>query len=184
MAQPEAAWKTLAHDGPLVVEGRPAAASHLREIRVRGRVPVEPEALFAVLWDVSTQHEWVPNVKTLRVVRRADDEIVLYERVKIPVVQDRDYVLRLTRRVEPTTRVHEVIAEGRSELGPPPAQGVVRMTKLWSRFTIAPAPGGGSDLTYVSFGDPAGSVPAWIIRAADVRGPRDFVKALVKRATR
>ena len=56
------------------------------------------------------------------------------------------------------------------------------MTRLQSRFELRPARDGGSDITYVSFGDPVGKVPRWIIRAADVRGPREFVRAMIKRA--
>ena len=154
----------------------------LREIRAQAHSALGPEAVFAVLWNVAVQHEFVPNVKDLRVLRQSEDEVVVYERVKIPVAQDRDYVLRLTKKVDAATRVYEVKAEGASELGPPPPRGVVRMTRLSSVFGVRPGRDGGSDITYTSFGDPAGSLPAWIIRAADVSGPRDFVRAILQRA--
>lgn len=181
-APSEGAWKELTKDGGILVEARPMQGTALREIRVRTHSLLEPEAIFAVIWNVSEQHEFVPNVKELKVLRASDEEVVLYERITIPIVQDRDYVLRLTKRVDERQRTYEVVAEGRSELGPPPAKGVVRMTRLSSRFTVTPAPEGGSLVTYVSFGDPTGNVPSWIIRTADVRGPRDFVRAILRRA--
>jgi len=181
-AAAEPGWRKLSEGEGMLIEARPMEDSRLREIRVQAWSPLPPEAIFAVIWNVGEQHEFVPNLQTLRVIRSSDEEIVVYERVKIPVVQDRDYVLRLTRRIDAATRVHQVFAEGKSELGPPPMRGVVRMTRLSSSFTIVPDPVGGSRLTYVSFGDPAGTIPEWIIRAADVRGPRDFVRALLRRA--
>lgn len=178
----EADWKKLSDEDGVLVEGRPRAGTDLREIRVRTHTRLPPEALFAVIWDVARQHEFVPNVKVLRVLRASDEEAVIYERVKIPVIQDRDYVLKLTRRIDPHSRVHEVFAIGASELGPRPDKGVVRMTRLESHFVLRPAADGGTDLSYESFGDPVGKVPRWIIRAADVRGPREFVRAMIKRA--
>ena len=180
-ADEEQGWSKLNEDAGLLVEARPVPGTALREIRVRVASPLSPAAIFAVLWDVAAQHDFVPNLRTVRVLRSSDDEIVVYERTKIPVVLDRDYVLRLTRHVDPATRVHEVFAEGLTE-GPPPPRGVVRMTRLSSHFVIEPGASGGSMITYTSFGDPVGKLPAWIIRAADVRGPRDFVRAILKRA--
>lgn len=175
----EEAWQQLDEGDGILVEGRPMPGTKLREIRVQAWSPLPPAAIFSVIWDVSAQHEFVPNVKELRVLRSAEEEVVIYERVKIPVVQDRDYVLRLTKKIDGP--VHEVFAEGRSELGPPPPKNVVRMTRLSSHFLLRPSDGG-TRLSYVSFGDPAGKIPEWIIRAADVKGPKDFVRAILRRA--
>ncbi len=177
-------WKRLEEAHGVVVEGRAVSGSQLREVRVVAQCVASPQKLFEVLWDVRAQAQWVPNLKELRVLRSSDDEHLIYERVKIPVVQDRDYVLRMTKKIDAASGVYEIIGSGASELGPAPTSGVVRMTELRSRFTLAPSEGGGSRITYVSFGDPAGKIPMWIARAADVRGPKDFVVALIKRATR
>jgi len=181
-AQPEAPWEKIADEHGILIEARPMPGTALREIRAQTHSPVSPEIIFEVIWNVGAQHEFLPNLTTVRVVRQSDDEVVVYERVKIPVAQDRDYVLRLTKKVDAQAHVYDVYAQGASELGPAPEKGVVRMTKLWSTFSMRPGKDGGTDLTYTSFGDPAGTLPSWIIRAADVRGPRDFVRAILQRA--
>src|SRR5262245_19046845 len=105
-ASADEGWKKLDEGGGMLIEGRPMAGTNLREVRVRAWSPLPPAAIFAVIWNVAAQHEFVPNVKVLRVLRASADEVVVYERVNVPVVQDRDYVLRLTKKIEGD--VHEV----------------------------------------------------------------------------
>jgi hypothetical protein len=181
-AQTGSPWKKLAQEDGMLIEARPMPGTRLREIRLTTASSLAPELIFNVIWNAKDQRDWVPNVKELRVLRSSDDEVVLYERIKIPVVQDRDYVLSLAKKIDKAAGIYQIFAVGKSELGPPPPSGVVRMTRLSSTYTIKALPEGGSQITYLSFGDPAGSVPAWLIRAADVKAPKDFVKAILKRA--
>jgi hypothetical protein len=179
-AQAEPPWHTLSDKEGMLIEGRPMPGTALREVRLRTRSPLPAEEIFATIWNVSDQASYVPNIKWLHVLAQGPEQVVIHERVHIPVAQDRDYVLRLTRKIDRVTGRYQVFAEGRSELGPPPEKGVVRMTRLWSTYTLVARPDGGSDVEYLSFGDPTGSLPAWIIRAADQRGPREFVRAILE----
>ena len=166
-------------DGVLSVWARPMNRTNLRELEVRAHSPIVPERIYEAIWDASWQGS-LPGVNTLRVLSKNDAQMVIYERLALPVVHDRDHVLALTRAHEGER--FRVEAADASTLGPPSPPGVVRMTDVRSRFALSRAGDGGTDLVYTSFGDPAGSAPAWITRAADERGARDFVRAIFAHA--
>lgn len=179
LASAETPWKMLSVDGVLSVWARPMDQTNLREIEVRAHSPMVPERIYEAIWDASWQGS-CPGVKTPRVLSKGDAQTMNYERLALPVVHDRDHVLALTRAHEGER--FRVEAEGASTLGPPSPPGVVRMTNVCLRSALSRAGDGGTDLVYTSFGDPAGSVPAGISRAADERGPRDFVRAIFAHA--
>ena len=107
-----------------MIQGRPTGVGQLREIRLTTNSSLTPEQIFAVAWDVDSQHEFMPNVQELRVLQRSEEQVVVYQRVRIPVVQDRDYVLKMTKKVDLHTRVHQIFTEGRPDLGPPATRGI------------------------------------------------------------
>lgn len=154
-------------------------------VRIATQVPdLTPAQLFAVAWDVGTQLSWVPRLKRLTVLKATEDECVIYEQVKIPVAKDRDYVLRLRATARGEAGRYEIKAAPPAELSVPLDPQHVRMTDLWSKWTFQPLGAGGTALTYESYGDPAGALPDWLKKSAAVRGPSDFVKALLAETRR
>ena len=177
-----APWKADGSAQGFAIEKRPAKASGLYETRISGPVDLPPKAIFDVLWDVKRQKAFAPHVKRLDILEVQEDSVVIYEQVDIPAATDRDYVLRLTKTVDEKTGLYQVAAEVAP--GPPPDKDHVRMTDIWSQFTIEPGDKGGSIITYHSFGDPAGALPTWLKNAAATRAPLDFVLAIVAEARR
>ncbi|MCC6808625.1 MAG: hypothetical protein IT381_14470 [Deltaproteobacteria bacterium] len=174
-------WQPAGTERGFAIEKRPAKGTSLFEVRVSGPVDLAPKQIFDVLWDVRAQKTFAPHIKRLDVVSEAKDSVVIYEQVEVPVVQDRDYTLRLRRLTDDNTQLYQVIAENADSLGPPPDKDHVRMKVIWSNFTIEPGDKG-SVVTYHSFGDPAGDIPTWLKNAAATRAPLDFVLAIVKEA--
>ena len=188
-ADPETAaeFKEAGRDGPLLVFKRQLPQKVAPIVRITTQVPdLTPAQLFATAWDVPTQLAWVPRLGRLTILKAAENEWVIYEQVKIPVAKDRDYVLRLRAVARGQGGRYEIKAE------PPPPQDVsqpidpghIRMTDLWSQWIFTATPAGGTALSYESYGDPAGDLPAWLKKSAAVRGPSDFVKALIAETRR
>ena len=179
-------FKEAGRDGSLVIFKRQLPQAVAPIVRITAEVPdLTPAQLFAVAWDVPTQLAWVPRLKRLTVLKAAENEWVIYEQVKIPVAKDRDYVLRLQAVTRGEGGRYQIKA------APPPSQEVappdpdhIRMTDLWSQWSFTATAAGGTALSYESYGDPAGELPTWLKKSAAVRGPSDFVKALLAETRR
>src|SRR5262249_48320202 len=109
-----------------------------------------------------------------RVIRKSDDEFVVYDQIDTPVVRDRDVTLRLYKVVRPD--FSEVRFESNEALGPPPDPKRVRLPVVRGAWTIV-ANGNGSRLTYSCYSEPGGSIPAFMVRGAQ----RDHVTIDVER---
>lgn len=181
------AFAEVLRDGNLVAFTwqQPAVVAPI--VRVQVQVPdLSPADLFAVAWDVGSQSRWAPHLKRLDILSAQPDELLLYEQIAVPVVKNRDYVVRLrvTQRGDGAGGSFRIDANAASDASRPVDSGYVRMTDLWSRFLFVPRAGGGCELTYDAFGDPAGAIPGWLKRSGSVRGPADFVRALVEETRR
>lgn len=185
---------------PVTAAPAEAAAASEAELTVRKRqlpdavapivlvtvqVPdLKPEQLFAVAWDVRSQARWAPRIKLLEILRADANEWIIYEQVDVPVTKDRDYVLRLTATARGEAGLYQIKASAPPGFPRPLDPQHVRMTNLWSEWNFRAAPTGGTLVSYESYGDPAGSLPGWLKKAAAERGPVDFVKALIAETRR
>lgn len=182
---PAVEFKEAGRDGPLVIFKRQLPQKVAPIVRITAEVPdLTPAQLFAAAWDVPTQLAWVPRLKRLTVLKAAENEWVIYEQVKIPVAKDRDYVLRLSAVARGPEGRYVIKAEPPPQVLQPLDPEHIRMTDLWSQWTFTATAAGGTALSYESYGDPAGELPAWLKKSAAVRGPSDFVKALIAETRR
>lgn len=182
-AAPAAAAET--GEAALVIRKRQLPDAVAPIVLVSVRVPdLRPEQLFAVAWDVRTQARWAPRIKLLEILRADANEWIIYEQVDVPVTKDRDYVLRLQATARGEGGLYQIKASAPPGYPRPLDPQHVRMTDLWSQWNFRPGPTGGTLVSYESYGDPAGSLPGWLKKAAAERGPVDFVKALLAETRR
>lgn len=182
-AAPAAAAET--GEAALVISKRQLPDAVAPIVLVSVRVPdLRPEQLFAVAWDVRTQARWAPRIKLLEILRADANEWIIYEQVDVPVTKDRDYVLRLQATAHGEGGLYQIKASAPPGYPRPLDPQHVRMTDLWSQWNFRPEPTGGTLVSYESYGDPAGSLPGWLKKAAAERGPVDFVKALLAETRR
>jgi len=154
-------------------------------VLVTVRVPdLKPEQLFAVAWDVRSQAKWAPRIKRLEILKADANEWIIYEQVDVPVTKDRDYVLRLQATARGQGGLYQIKAMAPRGYPWPLDAEHVRMLDLWSEWNFRAEPTGGTLVSYESYGDPAGSLPGWLKKAAAERGPVDFVKALLAETRR
>jgi hypothetical protein len=183
----EAPWVEAYRDSTTVAYKRQQAHAVAPVVRVHAQVPdLQPSQLFAVAWDVRTQAGWVPLLKRLDILSQSPTEVLLYEQVDVPVIRDRDYLLRLSIPPRRDGSPDELRIEARGAQDPrvPPDPGHVRMTDLWSTWIFRPRRDGGTEVIYEAYGDPAGALPTWLKKSAALRGPLEFVRALVKETRR
>jgi hypothetical protein len=95
-------------------------------------------------------------------LRKTDNDIVIHDEIKTPVVSDREVTMRLERYSQPTLGMR---FETRNDLGPPPNPKRVQLPVVRGAWRVEPA-GTGSRLVYTCYSEPGGSVPAWMVRGA------------------
>jgi hypothetical protein len=145
------------------------------EFAAEGAFAAPPAQVRRALLDYPNHMKWQKYLKECRVLARADDGIDVYQRMNPPVVDDRDFTLRVTWGDDSGVLwTRAVVANDR---GPAPVPGVVRVSTNENSFRLEPTDGGRSThAVYRIHIDMAGSVPAWMAKSqasADI--PEFFV---------
>ncbi len=134
----------------------------LIELAAEGEIDAAPSEVQAVLLDPARQRRMIKRLAEHRVLARSDGEMLVYQRLNLPVVSDRDYVEQVTWGASGATRfVHARIVGDR---GPPPTDAV-RMPTMDGYWELAPVDGGRrTHARYTVTLDFGGSVPRWMVR--------------------
>ena len=101
-------------------------------------------------------------IEEVRIVKRDDAGVVVYNRTSAPIIEDRDYTLRMwdDSFARPDGSVVWVTKwQAANELGPPPRANVVRVTVIYGELRMEPLPDGKSRVSYFVYTDPGGAVP-------------------------
>jgi ribosome-associated toxin RatA of RatAB toxin-antitoxin module len=178
-----AEWEWLSDKDGLLIERRPVNGSSFPEVRATAKSPLPPAAVFETLWKQREYPEFIPHLKRLDVLSDVGDDRVTYEQVAVPLGRDRDYTVRLRRRVDLWTQRYEILFASANEVGPPPDGRHERVRSIRGRWTVEPDPGGtGSVVRYEVQTDPGGVIPAWIVKRAQRGAVADLVRAVLTRA--
>ncbi len=133
------------------------------ELGAEGNFPAPPERVLAVLLDYPNHTHWVRGLKESRVVGRGDHWLDVYQRLDLPVIDDRDFTLHVTWGEHDGVtwlRFHAA-----NERGPEPQKGAVRVPLHDGEWQLEPIDGGkGTHAVYHFHLDLAGSFPAWMGR--------------------
>lgn len=157
----DVAWQTFKEADGVRYEKRPMPGTKFFEYRATFTIDRPPEQLQRDIWS-RLEVLRGKQVAEREVVRRGENELVLHDYIKTPVVSDRELTLRFEKSEGPprTIRYH-----ARNDLGPPPKAGRVLLPVVQGGWRIDPA-AGGSAVTYDCYSEPGGSVPAFMVRGA------------------
>lgn len=175
-------WRRVDVEHGIAIDAREVEGSTLHEVRATTHADVTPAAILAVLWRHEEHPTFVPHLLRADVLRDAGDERIVYEQISLPVLKDRDVVLRAKRTVDATTGAIDVTTASITGEGPPPSSRFVRVESSAGHWHAEPAAGGGSDVTYTIRTDPGGRVPDWIVNRAQREAVPDLVRAILDRA--
>ena len=175
-----AGWEKVGDKDGVTIERR-AKDNGLYEVRALAHAPLTPEKFFETLWKHGEYMQFVPHLKSLRLLVDEPDHKLIYEQIKMPVISDRDYTVRVSRVIDPATHLIEVHFDTANDQGPPPSKDYVRIPMVHGGWTLEPSEGG-VDISYYVFTDPGGAIPNWIINSAQKDATRDFLLAMIARA--
>ena len=183
LSPPEGSWQEAARSGDIVIYNRTRAGSDVREVLAVGTIDAAPEHVHRVLDDNARYQDFMPYTKESRVLKRDGATLWSYERINAPLVAERDYTVRIThrevKRGDGSVVLHHAFTQSNVD-GPPAVDGVVRVAVLDGRWELEPIDGGKrTRATYWVYTSPGGSVPTFLVNAANtnaVPGLFDAVK--------
>jgi hypothetical protein len=137
-----------------------------RIIRIAGEgvMPAPIGDVREVITDYRGQAGKVDRVSESRVLREGANWLLVYQRLNLPIISDRDYTLMV--RWGEDHGVQWVTFDSASWLAPPPRDGIVRVTDHHGSWQLRSVEGGRA--TFVRFQtriDLGGSLPRWMARA-------------------
>jgi hypothetical protein len=129
-----------------------------------GVIPAPPERVHYALLDYEHQAGKIGRVSEAKVLSRDARGLLVYERLNLPIISDRDFVLRVTHGVDGDKRWIAYWAV--NDRGPKPRDGVVRVTKHNGVWELLPTQDGRATIArceiQISLG---GMVPLWLAKS-------------------
>jgi hypothetical protein len=148
----------------------------------RGEVTVSHSLLtvLAVLADIPNFSHWVFQCDSASLMPTLGPNIAYIYIDGIWPVSDRDAVVRSTMNQNTVTlaiTIHSVAAPSLL----PQKKGVVRMPALDNTFILTPLTPGKTHITFITYADPGGLIPAWLANFVAVRAPYVTLDNMEKR---
>lgn len=173
-------WERRGGTDRFEVFARERPGTDVQEARIVGVLDAEAGAIHAALFDLERFSTFFPFIEASRVLERGDDHVIVYQRSKVPLLAERDYVVRIDQRVERTEGVvyFTVWSPGVSEKAPPMDSTRVRITSIRGEWRLSPAGQGKTRVRYTVFMDPGGSVPKTLANLAGRRGLPSIMEAV------
>jgi len=127
-----------------------------------------------ILEDVENYPNWVYSVSSGKLIKELGNDRTLYYSLDLPwPVSDRDIVIQSVKSKDNGLRYDMTATQG----GYPDQSGLVRMTSAFGSWQFIPKDGK-IEITYQFYGNPAGSIPTWMINMLIVDGPFETLKKL------
>ncbi|WP_224362813.1 START domain-containing protein [Hyalangium versicolor] len=184
MAQAAEEWETV-ESKKAVIKVRPRAGGQGKEIWAEKDVAASAIDVQTALMDSGSFRLWMPYVKESRIVStNPDGSRVAYARLKLPVVDDRDYTILVTdekKLAEDGTG--EYVQRWKAVEGAlPERKDIVRIKHNEGTWEISPKGEGSTHIVYKFSVDPAGSLPGWLASFGQKDGVLDTLNAVQERA--
>jgi len=175
-------WQMLSDREGMLVERRAHAGSGFYEVRATTHSPLPPAAIFDTIWRQREHPQFVPYLKRLDLLSDTGDERVSYEQVAVPLARDRDYTVRLRKRVDQDAQRFEVVFGIANDAGPPPDGSHIRVAQIRGRWLIEPGRDGrGARISYEVLSEPGGTIPSWVVNRVQGEAAASLVRAMLQR---
>jgi hypothetical protein len=129
-----------------------------------GRIPAPPDQVYGALLDYEHQPGKIGRVSEAKVLSRDPDGLVVYERLNLPIISDRDFVVRVTHGQDATRRWISYWAL--SDRGPPPRNGIVRVLRHSGQWELLPTKDGQATIAICEIRiNLGGLLPLWLAKS-------------------
>jgi hypothetical protein len=128
------------------------------------RIALPPAAVFESVWRIRDEGYEARITKKRVILKDTPNERVVYSQVRLPVVADRDYTLRLEAKRDVGVDVYQILYRTDNASGPKATTDHVRIELIRGGWTFEPDGEGGCLVTYFFLNDPGGVIPAFLAR--------------------
>jgi hypothetical protein len=158
---------------------KPVEGNPLKAFRGRTEVPHSMLTIMAVLTDVDNFPKWVFQCHSAKLLDDIGDDLAYIYIKGIWPVSDRDAVVRsvVTQDSDGVTTLHSQAA---SEITYEVAN-TVRLPMLDNRFILEPLADGWTRITFETFVNPGGMIPAWLANTVATKAPLTTLQKIQKR---
>ncbi len=164
------------------VETREVAGSAYPEIRATTEAGGNLAGLCDAVFGKGQSAGGVRRFKKRELIRETDRDRWTYERIGVPVVSDRDYVMHV-HLLSPASSGRCVVAFNTESLPDwPPQPGAVRIPLIRGSWLLEPEASGKVLVRYEVYSDPGGGLPAFLVRDAQRDAAVDFLRTILSRA--
>lgn len=165
-------WKLKKEEDGIKIYTRLPVGSDIEEVRSTVRIKSSLTAFATLLKDVDGYVEWAYNCVEAKLIEAINDTAQIYysHTDLLWPVSDRDLVFLFSLKQDPQTLVIKTNSYSVTEKVPL-KEGIVRVRKGRTSWTITPKPGGYVEVDYYVSIDPAGSIPAWLVNSTITTGP-------------
>ena len=159
----ELPWQEVARSAAVTVYRRPRGGTAVTETLAVGELDAPPWVVMNALADYEPEEGQMPYVAEVKVLKRDARGTVIYNRTSPPVVDDRDYTIRMfddsfVRADGAVVYVARWVTANQE--GPPPKPGVVRVNLTEGYWRLDPiGDGKKTRASYFVFAEPGGSLP-------------------------
>jgi hypothetical protein len=168
----------------LVVSARSKEGSDVKEVRGIGIIDAPSWVVKNVIDDVVRYKDFMPYTKASTVISTHDGYVVSYQRLATPVVDDRDYTIKIFDESREDAQ-GKVIWKNRwseaNKLGPKPIDGVARVGVNEGYWILEDADNGlHTRATYYVYTSPGGSIPTFVVNMANAQAVPELFRAVSK----
>jgi hypothetical protein len=129
-----------------------------------GIIPAPPEKVYQVLLEYDRQAGKIVRVSEATVLSHDQNSLLVYQRLSLTAVRDRDFVLRVTHGQDLTRRW--IRYQAVSDQGPPPRPGIVRVNRNNGAWELLPTQGGNATIARCEFRiHLGGRLPLWLAKS-------------------
>ncbi len=177
-----AAASALVSEGYKLVAEEKGVRLHRREKRAGVEFGAEtsfaapPEQVRRALLDYPNHKRWQKHLTENKILKKTDEFLVVYQRLDVPVIDDRDFTLKVTWGADGAVLWKRFTIA--NDLGPKPVEGVVRVTAHEGSWRLEPEGSKGTRALYRFHFDAGGSIPSWLGKGQAQDDIIDFMKRL------
>jgi hypothetical protein len=155
-------------------------SSDIIRIGAQAVFPTPPRRVQRALLDYHRQVGKIARLSEARVLGRGEGQLHVYQRLNLPVISDRDFVLEVRygrQRGDTLWLAYRAV----TDRGPPPRGGVVRVSHHRGSWELQPARGGkATRVTFQTSIDLGGWLPKWMARAGAGRELPELFAAICR----
>lgn len=156
---------------------RPVEGNPIKAFRGQVEVPYPMLTALAVLSDIPNFPAWVFQCHAAEMREAWGKEHARIMIKGIWPVSDRDVIVHSRLEQDPATLAITVYSRATDQVLPP-QDGYVRLPALDNIFRLEPLPDGWTRITFQTFVDPGGSIPAWLANFVSTRAPLTTLRGM------